>query len=283
MHHTLLRTRQFEREICLVERVERCTDMLKSIAAVFVPLLSGIAQDIKLYVEQFFKLQSFLCLLYVTQRLWIMDLLQRLFAGDEMQSRYLTGQQRFRDRALGDACHKGFRHLLDGARRKPPVLHRLRGDIIRLHAHGGELHVSRFLHVGMGKLITAVVRLRLTKDDIFRSWLVTVVHPVLGTEPHEVDDVAAVGEVGDDTFLAAFTKLLEALYGSFDLHERHVARKLPDGVDLRPVHIFIRVILEQVTPSPDVELTDENLLALRSHAGEIHDVLIEYAAHYYLQ
>ena len=105
----------------------------------------------------------------------------------------------------------------------------------------------------------------------------------LGSEPDEVDNVASVGEVGDDAFLASFAKLLEALNGAFDLHQRHVACQLADSIDLRPVYIFIRVILEQVTPSPDVELTDEDLLALRSHAGEIHDVVIEYAAHYYLQ
>ena len=196
-----------------------------------------------------------------------------------MQAGYLTGQQCLRDGTLGNACHKGFGHLLDRPRRNPPVLHRLRGDVIRLHAHGGQLHVGGFLHVGVRKLVAAVVRQGFTKNDIFCSGLVTVVHPVFGSEPDEVDNVASVGEVGDDAFLASFAKLLEALNGAFDLHQRHVACQLADSIDLRPVYIFIRVILEQVTPSSYVELTDKNLLAFGSHAGEIHDVLIEYAAH----
>ncbi len=92
-------------------------------------------------------------------------------------------------------------------------------------------------------------------------------------KPYEVNDVLTVGEMADDALLPAFAHLLVAQDMAFDLYLRHVAAQLADGIHLRSVNVFIRIILQQVTPRLDVELTFEYLAAARSHAGQIHDIL----------
>ena len=66
VYYTFLGSRKVERQVRLIECVERCTNMCEGIAAVFVSLLRGIAQDVELYIEQLLKLKPFLCLLNVT-------------------------------------------------------------------------------------------------------------------------------------------------------------------------------------------------------------------------
>jgi hypothetical protein len=60
-----------------------------------------------------------------------------------------------------------------------------------------------------------------------------------------------------------------------DLHVWHVARQLVDGVDLRTVYIFIRIVFEQVTISLDAEFVAQHLLAVGAYPRQELDVLIE--------
>ena len=279
VHHSLLSSRQLEMQIVMVKGVEDRAYLGEDIALVFITLLSGIAQDVELHIEEFLKLQTFLRPLHIAQRQGIVNLTQRLLTTYQMQTRKLGWQQGLGNgtrRNLGD---QRLGHLLQGTGVQSPVLHLLRRDIVRLHAHGAELHIGSLLNVGIDKLIPAVVGCRLTEDDILYARLVLVVDPTAGIEPYDIHDITAIGEMGYDALLPAFAKLLKTLYPPTDLHQRHIACQLTDGVDLRPVHIFIRIILQQVTPRSDVELTCQYILALWSHAREIHDVLREYIRH----
>ena len=279
VHHSLLSSRELEMEIVTIKAVEDGTYLGEDIALVFIALLGGIAQDVELHIEEFLKLQTFLRPLYIAQRQGIVNLTQRLLTTYQMQTRKLGWQQGLGNgtrRNLGD---QRLGHLLQSTGVQAPVLHLLRRDIVRLHAHGAELHIGSLLNVGIDKLIPAVVGCRLTEDDILYAGLVLVVDPTAGIEPYDIHDITAIGEMGYDALLPAFAKLLKTLYPPTDLHQRHIACQLTDGVDLRPVHIFIRIILQQVTPRSDVELTCQYILALWSHAREIHDVLREYIRH----
>jgi hypothetical protein len=47
-----------------------------------------------------------------------------------------------------------------------------------------------------------------------------------------------------------------------------------DGIDLRAVYIFIRIVFEQVAIGLDAELVAQHLLAVRANARQVHDVLL---------
>ena len=98
-----------------------------------------------------------------------------------------------------------------------------------------------------------------------------------GTEPHEVHDARAVAEMGDDAlFTRTHLEGLKAQDMADDLHERHVARQLVDGVHLRAVHVLVREVFQQVAKGLDAQLVAEYLLAVGAYARQVHDVLVEY-------
>ena len=83
--------------------------------------------------------------------------------------------------------------------------------------------------------------------------------------------------MGHHAFLARpHLKGLETQNATYDLHERHVASELVNGIDLRAVHILIWIILKQVAIGLDAQLLAEHLLAVGTYPRQIHDILIEY-------
>ena len=57
-----------------VEPIKLCSNPIEYIASVFATMVAGIAKNVKLYVEEFFKLQTYTGTLGVINRLWIMNL-----------------------------------------------------------------------------------------------------------------------------------------------------------------------------------------------------------------
>ena len=238
-------------------------------------MLGGIAQDVELHVEQLLELEAHLRALHVVEALRVVNLAESIFARHEVKAACHRREQRLGDGPRRDAGHEGLGEFLDGARGHAHVFHLLRGDVTGLHAHLGQLHVGGFLHVGVGKLVAPLKHRGLAEDDELLAHLVILVNIFGAIEPHEVDDAVAVGEMPDDALLAGpHGKLLEAQNAALDLHKRHVTREFVDAVYPRAVHIFIRIILQQVAPRLDVELAAQNLFPAWAHAGEVHDVLV---------
>ena len=95
-------------------------------------------------------------------------------------------------------------------------------------------------------------------------------------KPREVTDARAVGKVSHDAFLTgAHGESLETQDLTDDLHERHFAREFVDGVDLRAVHIFVRIVFQQVTIGLDAKFVAQHLLAVRAYPWQVLDVLTE--------
>jgi hypothetical protein len=83
--------------------------------------------------------------------------------------------------------------------------------------------------------------------------------------------------MGYDTFLAGtHGEGFEAENLADHLYKGHFTRQFVDGVYLRAVHIFIRIVFEQITIGLNAELIAQHLLAVRPHAWQVFDVLIEY-------
>ena len=81
---------------------------------------------------------------------------------------------------LGDKGGKGFwkglfwdfiyQHsgdFLNGSRLQSCLFHLLRGDVIRLHAHGFDLHLAHFFDLRVRKLVSSIIESGLSKHQIF--------------------------------------------------------------------------------------------------------------------
>jgi len=116
---------------------------------------------------------------------------------------------------------------------------------------------------------------RLAEYNVFRTYLVTLfgIFPTL--KPHEVTDACAIGEMGYDTLLArSHLEGLETEDMSHDLYEGHIASQFVDGIDLRPVNVLVRIVLEQVTIGVDTKFFTQYLLPVRSHPRQVLYVLV---------
>ena len=260
-----------------IESFKQPAHPVHHVAAELAPVVGGIAQDVELHIEEFLKLEPVLGLLHVAHVLGIMNLAQCLLAPDKVEGLNNEGRQRLGNTSCGNALYEGLGEFLHIVRHEARLLHALRRDVVRLHAHIGELDVSGPLNVGMGKLVAAAINAGPSEDDVFYANLIVVVDILAAIEPYEVYEPGAVGEVGHDALLAcALVKLLEAHNLAFQLHERHVAGHLAYGIDAAAVDVFVRIILDKVTPRLDIKLFAQYLFSARTNARQIHDVLIEY-------
>ena len=205
-----------------------------------------------------------------------MDAPQCIFARNKVQAAQLGRQQCLRNSSLWDFRYKRFGKLFHGTRGDATVFHLFGSDVIGLHAHFGELHVSGFLNVGMGYLVTVFEQRGLAKHNIFLACLVVLVNIFRAVEPHQISYTKTVAEMGDDAFLARpHGKLLKTQNLSLDLHVWHVARQLVDTIHLAAVNILIGIVFKHIAPGLDIELLVQNVLSLGAYPCQIHDVLRE--------
>ena len=127
----------------------------------------------------------------------------------------------------------------------------------------------------MTNLYAVVEDGRLAEDHVLRPYLIFRHRRLAVVEPYQVHDAGTVGEVGDDAHLPwPHLKLLEAQDAPHHLHKRHVASQLTDGVHLRAVHVFVRIVFQQVTERLDAQFLPEHLLAPGTHARQVLYVLL---------
>ena len=276
MHHPFLGSRQRERQVLTIKRIEDAADAVEYISAILAALVAGIAKDVQLHEKQFLELHSETRLLQVFRVLRIVNGAQRLVATHQVEWGSDEVGYGLWQRVL-EGAEERLRQFLDGARVHARLLHLLRGIVVRLHTHRRRVYCRRIIDVGMRYLYAIVIDGRLAEHHILCANLVFRLGSLAELKPHEVHDTRTIGEVGHHTFVArAHLKGLETQYSSHHLHERHVACEFVNGVDPRAIHIFIRVILEQVAKGQDAQLLVEHLFAVGAHARQVHDVLIEY-------
>ena len=128
----------------------------------------------------------------------------------------------------------------------------------------------------MGEVDTVVEDGRFAEDHVFRAYPIGLFGVFSTIKPSEVADSRTIREMGDDTLFArTHGETLETEDMSHDLHIGHVASQFMDGVDLRTVHIFIRIVFEQVAIGFDAKFVAQHLLAIRANPRQELDVLIE--------
>ena len=170
VHNSFLRTGKTEGEVMRIEVVKQLADMLEYIAAILATMVGSIAENVELNVEQLFKLQTVTRRLHLLRCLGIMYAAHRLIARDEVKGFGDEGGEGFGQRILQLEKHVLDR-LLYHSRRDAHLLHALRGGVVRLHAHFGELKVGGSLHLGMSKLETSLIDGRATEDyELLLGW-----------------------------------------------------------------------------------------------------------------
>lgn len=272
----LLCTGELEGQPVVVEGVEDVADVGEDVAAVLPALVAGVAQDVKLHVEQLLELQSEACVAGFVGRLRVVDVAQGGVSRDESQGVDDVGREGL-GQGLGDAVEGCAHDALDGARGDAGLFHLLGGHVVGLHAHGGELHLVGLVDLGVGKLVASVVDGGFAEDDVGGVDFVADV-VFCGDEPDDVGDARAVGDVGDDALLAwAHLVLLVGEDAGAYLHVRHVVGELGDGVDVGSVDVFIGIVLQQVTEGFDAQFFAEELASAGSYAWDVFHVLFEYA------
>ena len=118
---------------------------------------------------------------------------------------------------------------------------------------------------------------RASEDKVILSYLIGACSILAAIEPHQIHDAGAVGEVGYDALLArSHWECLKTQDMAHYLYKRHVASQFVYGVEPRAVHIFIWIVLQQVTIGFNAEFLAQHLLAVGAYARQVHDVLLQY-------
>ena len=127
----------------------------------------------------------------------------------------------------------------------------------------------------MGEVDAVVENRGLAEDEIFSTDAIGLLGVFATIKPREVGDGGTISKMGHDTlFAGSHGEGLETQNVADDLHKRHVARQFVDGVNLRTVHIFIRIVFEQVTIGLNTELVAQHLLAVRAYARQVFNILV---------
>ena len=238
-------------------------------------MVGRIAQNVELHIEKLFELQPQACPLHLFSIMGIVNEAHGFIARAEVQRFRDIRGQRLRywrwnliEQRLHDSLH--------ATTLQPTVLHLLGGHVIRLHTHFREHQLIGLVDVGMRELEATAIDGGTSENDVFDTHLITVVDVFRGIEPNQIHHAMSVGKMGYDALLAcAHSKLLECQDMSFDLHKRHIAPQLVDGVDTTSVDVFVGIVFQQVAPRVDIDFFVEDVLSSRTHTGQELDVLVE--------
>ena len=149
--------------------MKHLSHLMEAVSTIFLATVVCIAQNVELHIEKLFKLQSHLCALQFVQRVGVVNAMKGRFARKKMQRLRDEWRQCFGQTALRKPCDERLGELLYGPTCDAPVLHSLRGYIIRLHAHLVELQGGCLLHFGMCKLKTAAIDRRFAENNVFNA------------------------------------------------------------------------------------------------------------------
>ena len=262
------------------EIVELHTDTAEYIATVFASSVVRVAQYVELNVKKFFEFQPYLCPLHLVEVLGIMDTSQSFEPRNKVMRPRNERWKRFGQGILCKFLYQSLGEFLYATRLKSRLFHLFSGHVIGLHAHRGELHLGGTVDIRMGEPVSAVINAGFSEYDVLFAHLIILIYILRALKPNKVANARTIAEVGYYALLSCTHSIFfKAQYAPFYLHKRHVTRKIGNAVNLATIHIFIRIILQQVAPSADIELLVQYRLPFRAHALKVLYVLVENVEH----
>ena len=128
----------------------------------------------------------------------------------------------------------------------------------------------------MGKLKTTIVNAWLTKYNVLNTYLVVLIDILRPIKPHKVGNAMTISKMSHYALFArSHRKFLERENASLNLYKRHVTTKFCNRVKPASVDVFIRIMLQELSPRRDAEFLLKNLGTPRPYARKIFDILIE--------
>ena len=170
VHHTLLSTGEFERQVVVIELMERRPHLRHQVTLVLLPVVRHIAHNIQLHIEEFLELQPLTGVLHLVLVVGIVDAADGFVAADEVVfpddevGQSLTQRRQLLQHALHDA--------LNAARGHAGLLHLLRSMIVGLQSHIVERHAVDVINVGMAYLKAVVENAGTSEDNVFAVYLI---------------------------------------------------------------------------------------------------------------
>ena len=97
----------------------------------------------------------------------------------------------------------------------------------------------------MGKVDAVIKDGRLSEYQILRAYFVILFSVFAAIKPSQVADARPIGKVGHDTLLmCTHWESLETQNLAHHLYKRHVASQFVNGIYLRTVYVFIRIVFQ---------------------------------------
>ena len=271
-HHPFLRPRKAERQILRIKSIEILAHPAEHYSAETVPPLAREAQDVKLYIEQFLKLQP---VLRPPEHLRIsreMHIAQRLHKRHKAIGRNNPPAQSLLHSIVANHREKVRHQLLHRARRDVHPLHPLRGVVIRPQAHGRKRHAVGTIDVRMSDVHPPSEHGRLAEHDILLPAPVLSADELYPLKPHQISHPRAVREMRHQTSLPSIAESLETQNLPLELYVGHRAVYFRYAVYTAPIHILVREMIQQVPEGTDSQLLLQNFSPVRSHTWEKLDV-----------
>ena len=113
------------------------------------------------------------------------------------------------------------------------------------------------------------------KDDVGFATVVGLGGILDALKPHKVDAACAIGEMGNEAFVAPLSHRVERENLSAELDVGHRSVNVANLVDATAVNIFIGVICQEVAHGLDAEFVGKQQSTLWSHSLQVLDVLAQ--------
>ena len=169
-----------------------------------------------------------------------------------------------------DPAQQGILQVLDRPRVEERPLHLLRRIIERHQAARKLLRLIDTIQVRMRDVVLMIEGDRLAEHQIFRVDLIFAGYEIQSLEPNQINDACSISKLTHQSPATAHANRLETGNPATQLDIRQVVRQVGHPIDAAPVHIFIRIVIEQVPIGNDAQLPLEDLRFLRTDSRQVN-------------
>ena len=268
-NHPLLGIGQLKRQMLIIKGIEIIAYSWEWDSPQFPFPIGSCPEHVQLDIEKLLELQPPTGRLKCPGIIGKMDVAHRLREGNQPRLRQHVGRQGLRQGPI-DSAQQGILQVLDRPRVEERPLHLLRRIIERHQAARKLLRLIDTIQVRMRDVVLMIEGDRLAEHQIFRVDLIFAGHEIQSLEPDQVNDACPIGKLAHQPLATAHADRLETGNPATQLDIRQVVRQVGHPIDAAPVHIFIRIVIEQVPIGNDAQLPLEDLRFLRTDSRQVN-------------
>ena len=268
-NHPLLRIGQLKRQMLIIKGIEIVAHPWEGDAPQFPLPVCSRPEHVQLDIEKLLELQPPTGRLEHPGIIGEMNVAHRLREGNQPRLRQHIGRQGLRQGPM-DPAQQGILQVLDRPRVEERPFHLLRRIVERHQAARKLLRLIDTIQVRMRDVVLMIEGDRLAEHQIFRVDLIFAGHEIQSLEPDQVNDACSISKLTHQSPATAHADRLETSDPATQLDIRQVVRQVGYPIDAAPVHIFIRIVIEQVPIGNDAQLPLEDLRFLRTDSRQVN-------------